>query len=63
MLFQDCPKCSNHAYEIVCAKPIKLKHQILVVQCALCKHVIGTLNNDENEKLMKSLSGTKSSKK
>ena len=63
MLFRNCPKCSNHAYEIVCAKPLKLKHQILIVQCASCKQVIGTLNNEENEKLIQALSGTKSYKK
>lgn len=59
MLLKNCPECSHQAYEIVSAKPINFKHQILVVQCASCKHVIGTLNNDETEKIIQVLSESK----
>lgn len=51
MDIKTCPACGNQSFEIVTAKPLELKHQILVVQCNACKHVIGTLRNDEKDKV------------
>lgn len=50
-----CPSCGNQSFEITSAKPVDLKYQILLVQCASCKHVIGTLSNEETEKIMQVL--------
>lgn len=53
MVVNNCPSCTNQSFEIVCAKPIELKYKILVVQCVCCKYVIGTLNNEEAEKIIR----------
>jgi len=61
MLNNQCPACANQSFEIITAKPHELKYNILVVQCAGCKQVIGTLGNDETEKIVQLLSNKKKS--
>ena len=62
MVINPCPACENKSFEIITAKPIELKYKILVVQCSSCKHVIGTLSNDETEKIIQVLGSNGSSK-
>ena len=51
----SCPACAATTFKIINAKPVVSKFQNLLVQCISCKEIIGVVQNDDTEMLMRDM--------